>query len=159
MSIADELEKLNQLRIDGAISEEEYRESKEALLKKQNRQSNDLGINDVDENMWSMFIHISQFATYISFGLGIVLPIILWLMKKNQSAVVDQHGCNVINWMISAFIYAIAFALLSFILIGIPFMIALCIVAIVFPIVGAVKANDGEVWRYPFTITFISPKL
>ena len=132
MSIADELEKLNKLRIDGAISEEEYRESKEALLKKQNN---------------------------ISFGAGIIVPIVLWLMKKNDSEVIDEHGCNVVNWMISAFIYALVFGLLSVLLIGIPLLIILCIVAIIFPIVGAVKANDGEVWRYPFTITFITPRM
>ena len=44
--------------------------------------------------------------------------------------------------------------LLTLILIGIPLAIALVLAAIVFPILGGVKANDGELWPYPFSIQF-----
>jgi uncharacterized Tic20 family protein len=42
-----------------------------------------------------------------------------------------------------------------FVLVGILLLIALGIVAIVFPIIGAVKANNGELWEYPLTIKFL----
>ena len=57
-----------------------------------------------------------------------------------------------VNWIITEFILGVVFGLLCFVMIGIPFAIVLAIVAVVFPIVGAIKANDGEVWKYPCTI-------
>jgi hypothetical protein len=48
----------------------------------------------------------------------------------------------------------IVFGLLCFVIIGIPLSMALVAVGIVFPIVGAVKANNGEVWPYPCSIGF-----
>ena len=58
------------------------------------------------------------------------------------------------NWIISGCIYGIVAVLLTLILIGIPLAIALVLAAIVFPILGGVKANDGELWPYPFSIQF-----
>ena len=85
-----------------------------------------------------------------------IVPIVLWQVKKNESPAIDQHGRIVVNWIISEFIYGIVFGLLCLILIGIPFVIALAVVGIVFPIMGAVRANDGRVWPYPLSIPFFN---
>jgi len=61
----------------------------------------------------------------------------------------------VVNWIITEFILAIIFLLLCFVLVGIPLLITLAIVGVVFPIVGAVKASSGEVWTYPCSIKFL----
>ena len=86
---------------------------------------------------------------------GIVVPIILWQMKKDELPGIDTHGKIVLNWMISSFIYGVVCFLLFFILIGIPLMFVLAILCIVFPIIGGIKANNGEVWKYPLSITFL----
>jgi uncharacterized Tic20 family protein len=83
-----------------------------------------------------------------------VVPIVLWQVKKNESEIIDQHGKNVTNWILSELIYGIVFFILCFLLIGIPLLIALGAVGIIFPIIGAVKAYNGEVWSYPLTIKF-----
>ena len=57
--------------------------------------------------------------------------------------------------MISSLIYAVVFALLSIVVIGIPFLIALAIMWLVYPLIGGLKAQKGEAWKYPLTITFI----
>ena len=57
--------------------------------------------------------------------------------------------------MISVILYAFACILLMFVLIGIPLLIALAIVAVVFPIIGGIKANDGKLWPYPMSIRFL----
>lgn len=85
---------------------------------------------------------------------GLVVPIVIWQLKKDEYPVVDEHGRVVMNWILSMFIYLAAGILLTFILIGIPLLFALGIAALVFPIVGAVKANNGEVWPYPLSIKF-----
>ena len=60
-----------------------------------------------------------------------------------------------VNWIISGIIYAILCCLLIIVIAGMPLLIALFVVGIIFPIVGAIKANDGIVWNYPLTITFL----
>jgi uncharacterized Tic20 family protein len=158
MSIAEEIEKLNNLRQSGAISEEEYQRAKESLLRKSQSAGERFGraVDNIssDVNMWGMFIHLSQFCGYIVPLAGLIVPIILWQIKKDESEIIDKHGRIVVNWIITEFIFGLLFALLCLILIGIPLLLALAVVGIVFPIIGAVKANNGEIWPYPLSIRF-----
>jgi hypothetical protein len=158
MSIADEIEKLNDLKLTGAISEQEYEDSKASLLAKNRPTEQKLrsavdGISS-DVNMWGMFIHLSQFCGYVIPLAGLIVPIVLWQIKKNESDIIDRHGRIVVNWIITEFIMGIVFVLLCLVVIGIPLLLMLAVVAIVFPIVGAVKANNGEFWPYPCSIGF-----
>ncbi|PQJ32264.1 hypothetical protein BST92_10150 [Nonlabens arenilitoris] len=107
-------------------------------------------------NQFCMFMHLSQFAGYIVPLIGIVLPIVMWLTNKDQSHVVDQHGKHIVNWMISSFIYVIIGLILTCVIIGIPLLVGLGILSIVFPIIGAVKAAEGSFYKYPITIKFIA---
>lgn len=160
MNISDEIEKLHNLKKSGALSEEEYQRAKESLLSKNQRVGEKVRetVSDIslDTNMWAMFIHLSQLCGYVAPLLGLVVPIVLWQIKKNDSPVIDKHGKIVVNWIITELILFIICVLLIFIIIGIPLMFALGIVGIVFPIVGAVKANNGEAWRYPCSIEFFA---
>jgi len=108
-----------------------------------------------DERQMGMFLHLSQFANMIMFPVGIVLPIVLWQTQKEKMPALDAHGKMVVNWMISATIYAIASFVLMFVLIGFLTILGVAIMGVVFPIVGAVKANNGELWEYPLTIKFL----
>lgn len=159
MGLVEELEKLDNLKQSGAISEDEYEDAKARILdsksdgfKFENRISS-------DENMWGMFIHLSQFCGYIIPFAGIIAPIVLWQIKKKESNVLDQHGRIVLNWIITAVILGILFALLCFVFVGIPLLIALGIVGIIFPIIGGIKANSGETWKYPCSIEFLNVDL
>ena len=108
------------------------------------------------EKQYAMFIHISQFAGVIIPGLGWILPLVLWLTKKDTSSYIDAIGKIVMNWIISCFLYAIGATILTFILIGIPLLIALGICSLIFTIIGAIRANDGILWPYPLSIKFIN---
>ena len=118
--------------------------------------------NDPDFRPWKMelssycmLMHLSQFAGIIvPFG-GIALPIIMWATNKDKSSLIDQHGKNILNWMISFYIYVSISAILILLIVGIFALIALCLVAVIFAIIGAVKANNKEMFNYPLTITFI----
>jgi uncharacterized Tic20 family protein len=109
-----------------------------------------------DGRQWGMFIHLSQFAGYVFPLAGLILPIVLWQVKKNELPGVDAHGRIVVNWFLSGLIYGIVSTILCIFLIGIPMVFLLIILAIVYPIVGAVKANDGVIWKYPGSIPFFS---
>jgi len=106
---------------------------------------------------YCMLLHLSQLLNYASASvpfLGLVAPIILWAIAKDKSLQVDQHGKNALNWQISYLIYFWVSAVLCFAIIGIPLLAVVFILGIVFPIIGAVKANEGTVWKYPLSIRF-----
>ncbi|MCL6501246.1 MAG: DUF4870 domain-containing protein [Pirellulales bacterium] len=104
---------------------------------------------------WAMFLHLSLLAGYLVPLAGLVAPIVIWQLKKAEMPELDVHGKIVVNWLLSYVIYGIASFFLAFVLIGIPLLAALGIVGIVFPIVGGIKANNGEVWQYPLSIRFL----
>lgn len=111
--------------------------------------------NEQETRQWAMFLHLSQLAGYVLPLLGLVIPIIIWQSKKEQFPILDVHGKNVVNWIISELIYGAICFVLMFIVIGIPLLGILGILAVVFPIIGGIKANNGEVWRYPMTIEIL----
>jgi uncharacterized Tic20 family protein len=143
MSTADELKKLQELKDDGTLSEEEFQQAKESLLAADGSSS--------DVNMWNMCIHLTQFCGYLVAGLGWVVPIVMWQMKKDDPTV-DKHGRIVTNWILTEIILGLIFFLLTFIIIGWPLLLVLAILSVIYPIIGGVKANNGELWKYPFSL-------
>ena len=127
-----------------------------------NMKLSDMLDNDPDFRPWNMelssycmLMHLSQFAGIIvPFG-GIALPIIMWATNKDKSSIIDQHGKNILNWMISFYIYVSISAILILLIVGIFALIALGVIAVIFAIIGAIKANNNEIFNYPLTITFI----
>ena len=109
----------------------------------------------IELNTFCMLMHLSQYSGYIVPLAGWVLPIVMWTTNKDKSELVNQHGINILNWMISSLIYAIIGLILLIIVIGVFWLIALFIVSLIFTIIGAIKASNGEVYKYPLSITFI----
>lgn len=105
-------------------------------------------------NQWALILHLSMLAGYIVPMAGLIVPIAIYLIKRQDLPGLVAHGHVVFNWMISVIIYALIFGLLSIVLIGIPFLVALLVLTVVFPVIGAIKAADGEVWRYPLSFQF-----
>ncbi|MDZ7735247.1 MAG: DUF4870 domain-containing protein [Gammaproteobacteria bacterium] len=108
-----------------------------------------------DERTWGMLCHISAFAGFlIPFG-GIIAPLIIWLIKKDEMAFVNDQGKEAINFQITVFIAAIVCFILMFIGIGFILIFALAIYAIIMIIIAAMKANDGVYYRYPYALRLI----
>ena len=101
-----------------------------------------------------MLLHLSQLLNGLLPSAGTIVPIVLWAMKKDESPLVDQHGKIILNWFISCLIYVMVSFVLLFVFVGILLLPVIAILAIVFPIIGAVKANDGIMWKYPLSIPF-----
>ena len=108
-----------------------------------------------DQKQMGLFLHLSQLLNVILPPAGIIAPIILWQTQKDKMPALDAHGKMVVNWLISSLIYFVISLVLSLVLIGILGLIAFGIMGIVFPIIGAIKANNGELWEYPLTIKFL----
>lgn len=108
-----------------------------------------------EQRQMGLFLHLSQLLNLVLPPAGIIAPIILWQIKKDEMPALDAHGKMVVNWMISSVIYFVVSLILSLVLIGIVGIAALVVMGIVFPIIGAIKANNGEFWEYPLTIKFL----
>lgn len=105
-------------------------------------------------NTFNMLMHLSQLLNFLP-SVGIIIPIVMWALNKDGNPTVDAHGKVIINWMLSLLVYGIVCFLLTFVLIGALGFMVLAALGIIFPIIGAVKANNGELWPYPLSINFI----
>lgn len=157
MSTTEELERLQQLRQSGALSEEEFTRAKAKLLGAPPSlpPPTPAAAVSMPPNQWAMLLHFSQLAGFVVPFAGLIVPIVIWQIKKAEIPLLDVHGKIVVNWIISELIYFAGAFVLSFLLIGIPIMVAIAIVGIVFPIIGGLKANNGEVWQYPLSLKLI----
>jgi uncharacterized Tic20 family protein len=114
-----------------------------------------------DEKTWAMACHVSGFVGYIPqipFG-GIVGPLIVWLLKKDSSAFIEEHGKESINFQITMAIASainwVLFFSIVFVLIAIPLFGLLFVWNVILVIVASIKALNGEHFRYPLTIRFL----
>ena len=108
----------------------------------------------MNAKQWAMILHFSVFSAYVIPIAGLVAPILIWQLKKTELPEIDSHGKVVLNWFISCIIYLVVCVILSFAMIGIPLLIVLGVLSIIFPIIGGIKANNGELWKYPISIQF-----
>ncbi|WP_028609534.1 DUF4870 domain-containing protein [Paenibacillus harenae] len=107
-----------------------------------------------EEKTYGMLCHLLAFSGFIiPFG-NILGPLVIWLLKKDQSHYVDMHGKESLNFQISIAIYGIISALLMFVLIGFVTSIALFIFWIAYTIIASIRASEGSSYRYPLTIRF-----
>jgi uncharacterized Tic20 family protein len=101
-------------------------------------------------------MHASQLLTWT--GVGIVAPIVMWLLSKDESRDANRHGLVIVNWMLSSLVYLVISGLACMIVIGIPMLFVLAGLNILFPVIGAIQASRGTLWRYPLTIHFFNPE-
>ena len=114
------------------------------------------GAQTQDERMFAMFCHLSALIGFIfPFG-NIIAPLVIWILKKDQYPLVNEHGKEAINFQISMTIYFIASIILIFLLIGIPLLILLGLFELIAIVIAAVQANDGKLFKYPLSIRFLN---
>jgi uncharacterized Tic20 family protein len=146
----EDLKILDELREKGSITEEEYQREKTKILDgtPPPPPTNSLPL-EINENLYAVLMHLSQFISYI------IIPLIMWIIGKDNSKNIDQHGKNIINFTISYFLYMLILIPLIIFLIGIPLLIILAILIPIFIIIATIKAVNGEAWKYPLSIEFI----
>ncbi len=158
MSMSDELERLQRLHASGTLTDEEFAQAKAKLLDGPSFASSS-GSSAETARLWRIGLHLSQLAGYVAPFAGFVLPIVLWQVMKTDYPELDVHGRRITNWIISHLIYVAISVGLVFFGIGIPLLAILAVLGIVFPIIGAVRASEGQCWDYPLSITFFPADL
>lgn len=120
------------------------------------------GLNpDANEKQFALFVHLSALlGFFIPFG-NIIAPLVLWQIKKNESAFIDDQGKEAVNFNLTLLLIGVGLVLLTLITFGIgalltvPVGLALCVAWLVFAILGGMKANEGIAYRYPYILRLI----
>ncbi len=112
------------------------------------------GVSQEDRNMGLLCV-LLQFLTYFTGFGGLIAPLIVWMMKKDSSAFIDQVGKETVNFQISLIIYGFVCFLLCFVFIGLILFPLLGLAALILIVIAALKAKDGIVYRYPLCIRLI----
>ncbi|TDM07923.1 DUF4870 domain-containing protein [Macrococcus lamae] len=110
---------------------------------------NEIESFSAEDRMLGMLIYASSFFA------PVVAPLLIWLLKREQSPFIDIIGKDYLNFLISYSIWGFIAGILCFVLIGLIILPIISILAFVFTIVGAVKAFNGEFYLPPFSIRFL----
>lgn len=112
---------------------------------------------------WNMFCHLSALSGYIGLPFGNFLgPFLVWQIKKHEIPSVEVHAKVALNFQLTVFIalvvsaaaaFVLSFVCIGFLLIPVVGLVALC--GIIFPIIAAVKANDGIAYKYPYSLELL----
>ena len=110
-----------------------------------------------DVRIWNILCHASALlGVFLHFPGHLLGPLIVWLAKRDDSPEIDAHGKESMNFQISMLIWNVIAGILCLILIGIPILILLHILNIIFVIVASIQASEGKLYRYPLAIRLIS---
>ena len=102
----------------------------------------------------AMLSHLSAFVAFLGIP-SLIGPLVLWLLNRDDPYV-EAQAKDALNFNISFFLYGLVAAISIILLIGIIALPAVVVTWFVLVIVASVKAANGEDYRYPFTIQFVS---
>lgn len=102
-----------------------------------------------EERQLAMIAHLGGVLT------GWILPLVLYLMKKDQSPFVADQAKEALNFELNVFVILIVGIILMFIIIGIPIVLAALVGNVVLGIMAAMQANEGKVFRHRYIVRLI----
>jgi hypothetical protein len=158
----DEYEKIKNLQDlleKGALTQEEFDAEKAKVLDREHQPTSSSEVSKVqlnskplfglDENLYLLIMHLSQFFS------AFIVPLVMWLVGKTDSQRVDIHGKNIMNFIITYTIWLVVGVVTIPIIVGIGILSVWGILVMVFIIIASIKSFNGEDWQYPLTIKFI----
>lgn len=117
-----------------------------------------------DERGWGLAAHLSAFVG-AAVALAFLGPLVVWLIGRERHPFIDHHGKEALNFNLSWLLYGVVGGLVAVLgavvtlglglIVIVPLAIAFGLAWIILPIVAAVKAWDGQGYRYPLTIRFV----
>ena len=107
-------------------------------------------LSPADEKLWATLIHVGG----ILFGF---LPALIgYLVLKDKGPFIREHTATALNFQITLVIAYVVGWILAFVFIGLLVLLAAWVLSIVFGIIAAMKANQGQFYTYPLSIKFVS---
>lgn len=114
-----------------------------------------------EERTWATFQHLGGLMAWFVIGpFCFLVPLVMWLVKKDESEYLDDHGREAMNFELSLLLYAILLIPVAVLTLGLGALLYIpwAALGLIGPIVAAVAANKGRYFRYPATIRFIAPR-
>jgi uncharacterized protein len=108
-----------------------------------------------DDRTWGLLAHLSGLIAALLGGMSFLGPLIVWLIKKDQSPFVADQAKEALNFQISVTIALLISAVTILVCVGVVLLPIVYIASVVFSIIAAIEANKGVYYRYPYTIRFI----
>lgn len=116
---------------------------------------------DNSEKQFALFVHLSALiGFFIPLG-NIIAPLVMWQIKKNESAFIDDQGKEAVNFNLTLLLVGLALIVLTLITFGLaifltaPLGLVLGVVWLIFAILAGIKANEGVAYRYPYILRLI----
>ncbi|MDX2130780.1 MAG: DUF4870 domain-containing protein [Planctomycetota bacterium] len=107
-----------------------------------------------DERTYATLTHLSLLTSL--FFVPVLVGLVMWLARRNQSPFIDDHGKESLNFQISLVIYMIgAFALAALTCVGIVLVPVVYVLGLVGMVLAAQAASNGKYYRYPACIRFV----
>ena len=100
-----------------------------------------------DDKLWALLAHLSYFV------LGVFGPLIIWLVKREDSEFVEDQAKEALNFQLSVVIVSLVCAVTCVLS---PITVIAAIAGIVYSIIGGIKAYEGVAYRYPYTFRIIT---
>lgn len=109
-------------------------------------------VEDADAKQWGMFAHLGGAL------LGFLAPLIILIVKKDESPFVAQESKEALNFQLTILIGYVACFVLTAISCGfLAFLLVVpWVVSLVFCILGGLEVNKGNAYRYPFNIRMVT---
>ncbi len=109
-----------------------------------------------DERNWAMIAHLSALLFLVSGIGGILGPLIVYLIRRDDMPFAAQQAKEALNFQITMFLLGIVAWILVLVLIGFVMLAILCVIDVVLTVIAAIKAGEGVAYRYPFNLRLIS---
>lgn len=103
------------------------------------------------EKVLIILCHVSPFI-----GAPFLLPFVVWLAKRHDPDPVAAHAAETLNFHLTYAVYVLLCIPLTFVFVGVPLMIVIGIATVILAIIGALRASDGILYRYPLTIRLVN---
>jgi uncharacterized protein len=108
------------------------------------------------ERTWAMLAHLAALAGIVVWLVGAILgPLVVWLVRRDESEFVAEHAREALNFNITVAIGAVMCGLLALVFIGFILGAALFIAWLVLTLVAAIRASEGQHYRYPVSLRLV----
>ena len=103
-----------------------------------------------------MLAHLSALTGLVVPMVGVVIgPLVVWLARRDDSPFVAAHALEALNFNLTVLLAAVVCVLLMLVFVGFLLGTALFVAWLVFTLVAAIKASEGENYRYPFSLRLV----
>lgn len=123
-----------------------------------NRPVNVTDITRDDRNL-AVMAHLLALFGFMIPGLNIVIPLVIWLARRDRSSYVEHHARESLNFQITLSLLMALWIALKLMLVGLfllPLVPVAVIVVLVFMVRAAMKAGSGELYRYPVSLRLVN---